>query len=213
MTVDASAAALIGLLQKRLNTPAAASGPSSDFELSPTTTADRGALKGAAVLIPLRATATHGLEILLTVRPPFLRDHAGQIAFPGGKIDASDISARHAALREAHEEIGLPPEAVTILGALPNHQTVTAYDVHPVIGLIAPGTALTPAPAEVSELFALPLRHLAQENFITKKRIWQGKSRGYYALPYGPYYIWGATARMLLTLARLWPEARLSRAP
>jgi len=131
-----------------------------------------------------------------------VKHHPGQIAFPGGKQDADDASPTATALREAQEEIGLPGNIVEALGTLPPHQTVTSYQVTPVLALITGHYDPQPELGEVSEIFEVPLRHLINPDaFRVEGRRWQGRRRQYYAVPYGPYYIWGATARMLRGLA------------
>lgn len=177
--------------------------PSSDFDLNPDTVlpADRK-LRPAGVLAPIVETS-NGLHLLLTKRSSALKHHPGQIAFPGGKQDESDADVIEAALREAREEIGLPPGQVEILGTLPSHETVTGFDVTPVIGLVRGGFDIVPEPGEVDEVFDVPLRHVLDAgNFVIEGRRWRGQRRSYFAVPYGPYYIWGATARML----RAWTD-------
>lgn len=140
--------------------------------------------------------------LLLTKRSSQLRHHPGQIALPGGKVDPSDAGEVGAALREAEEEIGLPRDAVDVLGTLPAHRTVTGYTVTPVVGLVTRAFDPVAEPGEVDEVFQVPLSHiLDRQNYTIQGRIWRGTHRHYYAVPYGPYYIWGATARMLLELA------------
>lgn len=176
--------------------------PTSDFDLNPEATkllpANR-ALRAASVLIPviLRGTSLH---IILTKRASHLKHHPGQIAFPGGKAEA-DEPPTTAAFREAEEEIGLPRTAVTTLGQLPPHETITNFTVTPIIGMI---TDFTPRidRNEVEEIFEVPLDHLmAPANMQIQGRMWQGHKRQYYTIPYGPYYIWGATARIIKALA------------
>ena len=143
------------------------------------------------------------LELLLTVRSSALKHHPGQIAFPGGKQDEGDADVIAAALREAHEEIGLPRDHVEILGALPVHETVTGFAVTPVIAFVRDEFDLIPEPGEVDEVFAVPLSHvLTRDSYCIQSRRWRGQMRSYFAVPYGPYYIWGATARML----RAWTD-------
>ncbi|HPG23300.1 MAG TPA: CoA pyrophosphatase, partial [Amaricoccus sp.] len=131
-----------------------------------------------------------------------LRHHPGQIAFPGGKQDPGDGSALGAALREAREEIGLGPEQVEILGHFDRHETVTHFTITPFVGLLDAGFVPVADRREVDEIFEVPLAFVLDPgNFQIHGRRWQGAWRRYYALPYGPHYIWGATARMLRTLS------------
>ncbi|WP_187428552.1 CoA pyrophosphatase [Roseobacter fucihabitans] len=177
--------------------------PSSDFDLNPETVLPAGRkLRPAGVLAPVVQRAD-GLHLLLTKRSSALKHHPGQIAFPGGKQDEADADVIAAALREAHEEIGLPPENVDVLGTLPAHETVTGFIVTPVIGVITRDFTITPEKDEVDEVFSVPLAHvLDAERYVIESRRWRGAKRSYYAVPYGPYYIWGATARML----RAWTD-------
>lgn len=180
---------------------------SSDYDLNPGTVLPPGrVLRPAAVLVAICDGFT-GPTVLLTKRASGLQHHPGQIAFPGGKIDAGDASAEAAALREAREEVGLDPSIVQILGRLPAHETVTGYSAIPVLAHIAqPFTPLAEA-GEVDEVFHVPLAHLADlSRYRVERRMWRGDWRRYYTVPWGPYYIWGATARMLRGLAeRLQP--------
>ena len=138
------------------------------------------------------------MRLLLTKRSSALKHHPGQIAFPGGKQDEGDASVEAAALREAHEEIGLQNSQVEVLGRLPSHETVTGFIVTPVVGLVHGAFDPVPEPGEVDEVFSVPLTHvLTEANFVIEGRRWRGQRRSYFAVPYGPYYIWGATARML----------------
>ncbi|KIN74406.1 CoA pyrophosphatase [Sulfitobacter guttiformis] len=176
---------------------------SSDFDLNPDTVLPAGrVLRPAGVLAPI-VEGPDGLNLLLTKRSAALKHHPGQIAFPGGKQDEGDVDVIAAALREAHEEIGLPPECVEVLGTLPPHETVTSFHVTPVIGFVKKPFNILPEPGEVDEVFAVPLDHLLNpENYVIQSRRWRGQMRHYFVVPYGPYYIWGATARML----RAWTE-------
>ena len=146
--------------------------------------------------------APAGARLILTKRSSRLRHHPGQIAFPGGKMDGSDADAVDAALREAQEEIGLEPSNVDVLGELPIHETVSGFAVVPVLALIERGFVPNPEPGEVDEAFAVPLDRVTDPAlFSIQSRRWRGRRRRYYAVPYGPYYIWGATARILRGLA------------
>jgi 8-oxo-dGTP pyrophosphatase MutT (NUDIX family) len=177
-------------------------GGSSDFDLNPAFVPPSGrALRPAAVLVPiwLRPGNT---RVILTKRASHLKHHPGQIAFPGGKVDAIDASLEATALREAWEEIALPPQSVEVLGRLPSHETVTHYDMTPILGLVRDDFIAMPEAGEVEEVFSVPLAHvLDRSRYVVEDRVWQGQKRRYYAVPYGPYYIWGATARILRGLA------------
>ncbi|WP_299372781.1 CoA pyrophosphatase [uncultured Tateyamaria sp.] len=176
---------------------------SSDFDLNPDVKlAPDRTLRPAAVLAPVLWTEG-GYRLILTKRSSALKHHPGQIAFPGGKQDSGDVDLIATALREAQEEIGLPSETVEILGTLAPHETVTSFTVTPVIGLLHGPFDPVPEQGEVAEVFSVPLVHvLTESNFQVQSRRWRGQRRAYYTVPYGPYYIWGATARIL----RAWTE-------
>jgi 8-oxo-dGTP pyrophosphatase MutT (NUDIX family) len=171
----------------------------SDYDLSDGRP-DAPALKQAAVLVPLIAR-DHGLNVILTRRSSDLSNHAGQIAFPGGRCDNGDLDVGATALREAYEEIGLDPALVTLIGVSDAYETVTRFAVTPVIGLVDPAAHFTPDPREVAEVFEVPLAFLMDPaNHVPQSREYNGVARRFYAMPYGDYYVWGATAGMLRAL-------------
>lgn len=178
------------------------SGGSSDFDLNPDVAlpANRK-LRPAGVLVPVEITDARP-HVILTKRASHLKHHPGQIAFPGGKQDETDKDVTAAALREAWEEIGLPPENVDVLGLLPSHETVTSFTITPVVGLVRGPFEVRPEVGEVEEVFRVPLDHvLTRALYSTQSRYWRGQKRHYFTVPFGPYYIWGATARILRGLA------------
>ena len=163
----------------------------SDFE----------AITPAAVLVAVvdRPEPT----VILTVRPETMRRHAGQIAFPGGRIDPGDDGPVAAALREAEEEIGLPPDAVEVIGLADCYRTVTGFEVTPVVGVVPPGLSLTPHPGEVADVFEAPLHYLLQPRHqVVRMAMWRGRERSYYEIDYEGRRIWGATAAMIVNLSR-----------
>ena len=174
----------------------------SDWELNPEMIADFAVMepaKEAAVLVPI--VARPELTVLLTQRPQSMTQHAGQIAFPGGKVDQTDADHIAAALREAKEEIGLEPEFIEPLGFLDTYRTGTGYNVSPLVALIRPTFTLTLSEREVSEAFEVPLSFLMNEaNHQKHTRPWRGRERHFYAMPFAERYIWGATAGMLKNL-------------
>lgn len=175
---------------------------SSDFDLNGgKSMAAPGSLRPAGVLVPLIERRGE-IHVILTKRTSHLKHHPGQIAFPGGKQEPTDADATAAALREAEEEIGLPPHLVEVLGHLPRHETVSIFSITPVIARIRDDFRQIPEPGEVEEVFEVPLRHLLDPaNYAVEGRRWRGQRRQYYAVPWGPYYIWGATARICRVLA------------
>jgi 8-oxo-dGTP pyrophosphatase MutT (NUDIX family) len=160
------------------------------------------ARRRASVLVPI-VTRPDALTMLFTRRTAHLKTHSGQIAFPGGGAEAGDASAEATALREAHEEIGLDPARVELLGRLSDYHTRTDYRVTPVVGLVAPPFELALDAREVDEAFEVPLSFLLDPaNHLRHQREFQGRTVPFYAIPYRDYYIWGATAGMLINLYR-----------
>lgn len=161
------------------------------------------ALRPAAVLIPVVHRADTGLSVLFTRRTAHLSNHGGQISFPGGRAEPDDGSPAATALRETEEEIGLVRSHVEVLGTLSEYVTVTAYRVTPVVGLVSGTFELSPDGAEVAEVFEVPLAHLLDPANHQRNTVLQnGWQREYYAVPYRDYYIWGATAGMVMNFYR-----------
>lgn len=175
---------------------------SSDFDLNPDYVLPAGrSLRPAGVLVAVSVLGD-APRVILTKRSSALQHHPGQIAFPGGKQDEGDADVTAAALREAEEEIGLPRDLPRVLGHLPAHETVTGFTVTPVVAVLEHGFDPVAEPGEVDEVFSVPLTHLLDaRNYLVESRHWQGMQRHYFTVPFGPYYIWGATARMLRGLA------------
>lgn len=169
--------------------------------------AEEQAVTPAAVLVPIvdRPEPT----VILTVRTDGMRKHAGQVAFPGGRIDPEDDGPIAAALREAEEEIGLPPSAVDVIGTADRYRTITGYDVTPVIGVVPDAIRLKPQPDEVAAIFEVPLHHLLHaEHQLVRTVEWRGRERTYYEIEWAGRRIWGATAAMLVNLSRRLELAR-----
>lgn len=163
--------------------------------------ADRQELTPAAVLFPI-VLRPERPTVLLTQRTAHLRDHAGQVSFPGGRVEAEDLSAVHTALRETEEEIGLARDRIEVLGFLPEYRTGTGFRVIPVVALVEPPFDLRPDPFEVAEVFEVPLDFLLDPvNHKQHEMHYRGALRRYYAMPYGDYFIWGATAGMIRSLS------------
>lgn len=158
------------------------------------------AVRDAAVLVPVVDRA-EGATVLLTTRSAALRKHSGQIAFPGGSVDPSDATPEAAAIRESFEEIGLLPGFVETVGRLPRYSTTTGFRITPVIAVVRPGFELMPNPAEVADVFEVPLAFLMDAaNHQKESRIWNGRERFFYVMPFGERYIWGVTAGIIRTL-------------
>ena len=162
----------------------------------------------AAVLVPV-VVRESGLTVLLTQRADHLNDHAGQVSFPGGRREPGDPSAAATALREAQEEVGLAPERVEVLGALPDYLTGTGFSVTPVVGLVHMPFTLHPDTFEVADIFEVPLAFLMNPGHHQVRVVrWDGGERRFFAMPYprgdvgGDYFIWGATAGMLRNFYR-----------
>jgi 8-oxo-dGTP pyrophosphatase MutT (NUDIX family) len=160
-------------------------------------------LRPAAVLL-LVVNHPGDPTVVFTQRTAHLADHAGQISFPGGRRDAEDGTPERTALREAEEEVGIPPERIEILGRLPEYRTSTGYSVTPVVGWIEPPLVYRPDPHEVADVFEVPLAFLLDAgNHRYESAFHKGRMRKYWAMPYGERFIWGATAGMLVTFHRI----------
>ena len=173
----------------------------SDRELNPGMASPPSTeLRPAAVLVPLIEHAD-GMSVLLTQRTPHLTAHAGQISFPGGRIEQDDPDEVAAALRETEEEVGLPRDRVSVVGRLDTYLTGTGFEITPIVGIIAPPYPLSIDPFEVAEAFEVPLAFLMDvQNHALHSRDWKGVTRRYYAIPFGQRYIWGVTAGILRNL-------------
>jgi 8-oxo-dGTP pyrophosphatase MutT (NUDIX family) len=171
----------------------------SDFDLNPELKSDLAVMappRPAAVLVPV--VLRDELMVLLTQRPEDMPSHPGQISFPGGKVEEGDASPLACALREAHEEIGLPAEFIEPLGYLDSYRTGSGFQITPVVGFVRQGFSLVLDVREVTEVFEVPLSFLMDEaNHQRASRPWRGRERYFYAMPYEGHYIWGATAGML----------------
>ena len=163
--------------------------------------------KPAAVLVPVVGREREP-TILLTKRSEDLNHHAGQVSFPGGRYEDSDANMIHTALRETEEEIGLSRDAVEVIGELPTYETRTGFSVKPIVGLIKPPLELNVDSKEVAAVFEIPMSFvLDRRNHEKHSREWQNKMRHFYVFPHPKYYIWGATAGILVNLAELILEA------
>lgn len=160
------------------------------------------ARKPASVLVPIVARP-EALTVLLTRRTAHLREHSGQISFPGGRVEPGDASAEATALRETREEIGLDPQRIELLGKLSEYHTRTGFRITPVVALVSPPFELRLDAHEVDAAFEVPLSFLLDPaNHQRHEREFQGRTVHYFAIPYGEHYIWGATAGMLVNLYR-----------
>ena len=174
-----------------------------DHDLNPGMTPPSLELQPAAVLVPLIDRA-EGMTVLLTRRTAHLSAHAGQIAFPGGRVEPGDRDASATALRETEEEVGLPRDHVTLIGRLDTYVTGTGYEITPVVGLVRVPFPLTIDPVEVAEAFEVPLDFvLDPANHRRTERVFGERVRVFFVLPFADRQIWGATAGMLVNLAEV----------
>lgn len=186
--------------------PSPSDRPRGDHDLNPDFYEPGRRSTEAAVLVPL-VKREKGPTVLLTRRTDHLRDHAGQVSFPGGRIEAADAHPEAAALRETEEEIGLDPRHIELVGRLDTYLTRTGFEVVPVVGLVTPPFELTLDSFEVAEAFEVPLGFfLDPSNRKMHSRVWQGRERYFYVYPYLDYFIWGATAGMLSNLVEILAE-------
>jgi len=185
-----------------------------DHDLNPGETPPSAALRPAAVLVPLIDRAD-GMTVLLTQRTAHLSAHAGQISFPGGRIEEADADEVAAALRETEEEVGLPRELVSVIGRLDTYVTGTGFEITPIVGIVAPRYTLAIDPYEVAEAFEVPLAYILDRNNHNRtERESAGRTRVFFVLPYEGRNIWGATAGILVNLAEvLNPQAPNPKAP
>lgn len=195
------------LIERKLAIPAAAGGTAlrGDWDVQ----GDGGEalrtgpkLTSAAVLVPI-VDRPEGLSVLLTRRTDHLHDHAGQVSFPGGRVEAGDAGPVETALRETEEEIGLARSFIDIVARLEVYETATGFAVTPVVGFVRPGFKLTLDDFEVAEAFEVPLDYIFDPaNHVRESRVWNGIERFFYVISYRDHYIWGATAGMLVNLYR-----------
>jgi 8-oxo-dGTP pyrophosphatase MutT (NUDIX family) len=183
---------------ERLRSTVTGKGGGGDHVLNPGMTS-QPAYRDAAVLIPVIARSP--LSVLFTLRTPRLSAHAGQVAFPGGKIDPGDASAAAAALREAEEEIGLDPKSVTVIGELDPYLTATGFRIVPVLARIEPPQAFRINHDEVQEIFEVPLAVLMRQGALRRSsRLFGGRERHFYEMEFEGHTIWGATAGIIVNL-------------
>jgi len=191
----------IGERSRRLASglPVAKAPLGSDFSLNGVVPTP-ATFRPASVLVPLVVREPE-ITVLLTQRTEDMPSHAGQIAFPGGRRQEEDVDAAATALRETEEEVGLSRTFVEVIGAVDSYRTGTGYEITPIVGIVTPGFTVHADPREVADVFEVPLAHFLDErNHRIDSRVWQGRERRYYAMPYGERYIWGATAGMLKNL-------------
>lgn len=199
-------------LQKALSEEnAGARGARSDFDLNNEPDATEllnETPRQAAVLVPI-VRHDDGPTILLTQRTETLSKHAGQVSFPGGSIDDGDENALAAALRETHEEIGLTKDYISVHGELDRYRTGTGFEITPIVASVRPGFSLQIDSGEVAAAFEVPLDFiLDRSNHQRQSAVWRGRRRHYYAMPYGDFFIWGATAAMLVNLVDVMEAAK-----
>jgi 8-oxo-dGTP pyrophosphatase MutT (NUDIX family) len=174
-----------------------------DHDLNPGETPPSAALRPAAVLVPL-IDRPEGMTVLLTQRTAHLSAHAGQISFPGGRMEEIDADAVATALRETEEEVGLLRELISVVGRLDTYVTGTGFEITPIVGIVTPGYVLDIDPFEVAEVFEVPLSYiLDRRNHNRQERESAGRTRVFFVLPYQGRNIWGATAGMLVNLAEV----------
>lgn len=187
------------ILERIGRAPETRAGRRGDHDLNPGL-GPEGPLTPAAVLVPL-VLRPGGPTVLLTQRTDHLHDHAGQISFPGGRIEESDVTPEHAALREAEEEVGLHPSRVELIGRLDTYVVRTGFEVTPAVGFVHPPFDINPDPFEVADVFEVPLSFILERgNHEQRSRLYKGEERIFYVMQYENRYIWGATAAMLVNL-------------
>ena len=166
-------------------------------------------IRRAAVLVPI-IPREHGPTTLLTHRPMTMKAHPGQVAFPGGKVDPIDHDPVHAALREAHEEVGVDPAKVELVGVGDIYVAGSGFRITPVVAILPSDFVAIPEPYEVADVFETPLSFLMNpENHVRKSRLWNGKERHYLEMPHNGHYIWGVTAGVIRSLYdRLYAEGK-----
>jgi len=190
---------LAGTVRKQVIERDHSHGDHGDFHLNPDERERilQRPLREAAVLIPI-VDRSDGATVILTQRSSRLAKHSGQVAFPGGAVDADDAGPLAAALRETEEEIGLSRTLPDPLGQLPDYVTGSGYRIRPIIAIVPPVFSLVPNPGEVDEVFEVPLAFLMNPaNHHRGSRVWQGAERHFYEMPYGRHYIWGVTAGII----------------